>query len=132
MNPLPLRRVLLWLLFILPGQLLSEPSLIPPEAVVVLYNTEDENSKRLALHYAQARSIPEDNLVGLAIPLGDEISREQFNQKIRIPLCQIFDDRKWWVRKITANGQKQPVTLKRRVIVTMRPRLARISPNKPE
>ena len=120
MNPLPLRRVLLWLLFILPGQLLSEPSLIPPEAVVVLYNTEDENSKRLALHYAQARSIPKDNLVGLAIPLGDEISREQFNQKIRIPLCQIFDDRKWWVRKITANGQKQPVTLKRRVIVTMR------------
>ena len=76
MNLFPLRRVLLCLLFILPGQLLSEPSVIPPEAVVVLYNTEDENSKRLALHYAQARSIPKDNLVGLAIPLGDEISRE--------------------------------------------------------
>ena len=96
MNLFTLRRVLLpCLSLLIPGQLLSKPSTVPPEVVVVLYNTEDEDSKRLALHYAKARSIPEDNLVGLPIPAGDEISREQFNQKIRTPLCGIFDDRSW-------------------------------------
>ena len=121
MNLFTLRRVLLpCLSLLIPGQLLSKPSIVPPEVVVVLYNTEDEDSKRLALHYAKARSIPEDNLVGLPIPLGDEISREQFNQKIRTPLCGIFDDRNWWVREIGSTSQKQPITLKRRVLVTMR------------
>ena len=70
MNLFTLRRVLLpCLSLLIPGQLLSKPSIVPPEVVVVLYNTEDEDSKRLALHYAKARSIPEDNLVGLPIPV---------------------------------------------------------------
>ena len=109
----------LTLALLLHGEGLSKPAAISPETVVVLYNSDDEASRDLALHYAKARSIPRDNLVGLPIPPGDEISREQFNQKIHGPLRRIFDSRGWWVRE-KGNGEfSQPVSLKRRVIVTM-------------
>ena len=117
---LTLRRSLfLALPLLIHGQLLSKPTMLPPETVVVLYNSEDEDSKGLAQHYAKARAIPTGNLIGLPIPLGNEISREQFRQKIQTPLCRIFDDRNWWSRQTGPTGLKRPTSLKRKVLVTM-------------
>ena len=98
----------------------ARPAAIPAESVVVLYNSKQADSKSLAQHYAKARSIPGNNLVGLPMPASEEISRQQFEQQIRDPLRRIYDTRKWWERGNGANGLRQPVSIDRRILVTMR------------
>ena len=98
----------------------ARPAAIPAESVVVLYNSKQAGSKSLAQHYAKARSIPGKNLVGLPMPASEEISRQQFEQQIRDPLRRIFDTREWWERQNGANGLRQPVSIDRRILVTMR------------
>ncbi|MCH2332538.1 MAG: hypothetical protein MK312_13510, partial [Roseibacillus sp.] len=83
MNSFTAGRSLLLCLILLSAEAAScKPTQIPPETVVVLYNTMDEASEDLARYYAKVRAIPGDNLIGLPIPPGDEISREEFQQKI--------------------------------------------------
>ena len=120
MNSFTAWRSLLFCLILLSPEVAScKPTQIPPEAVVVLYNTMDEASEDLARYYAKVRAIPGDNLIGLPIPPGDEISREEFQQKIQLPLRQVFDDRQWWIREKGSNGVMRPASLKCRVLVTM-------------
>ena len=70
----------------LPAQ---ETAPIPPEAVAVLYNSNQDASKDLALHYAKQRQIPEDNLIGLPLSEDDRISRETYTTTLREPLRRI-------------------------------------------
>ncbi len=80
--------------------LLAAPKPVPPEAVVILYNSAEAESKILAKHYAAARKIPRENLVGLPLPKTDEISRLDYVAQLRDPLRRIFDERKWWQRAL--------------------------------
>ena len=112
--------LLLPLLLVSSPALLARPAAIPAESVVVLYNSREADSKSLARHYARVRAIPEDNLVGLPMPPDEEISREQFDEKIRDPLRKLFEARGWWEQTEGADGLTQPISLKRRILVTMR------------
>lgn len=108
------------LLLLSSSAILADPAIIPAESVVVLYNSGEADSRALAQHYAKVRAIPGDNLVGLPMPAGEEISREQFDEQIRDPLRKLFDAREWWKRERGTDGLVQPVSLKRRVLVTIR------------
>ncbi len=72
------------------------------QATVVVYNQNDPTSLALANYYAQKRGIPSGNLVGLACPQLEEISREEYRGTIADPLRQAFVQRGWWT---TDGGQ---------------------------
>ncbi|MFP6880060.1 MAG: TIGR03790 family protein, partial [Roseibacillus sp.] len=102
------------------GLAAAGPRAITPKAVVVLYNSTEDESEDLAQHYAKAREIPKENVVGLPLPTTDEMSRVDFDAKLRDPLRKIFDQRGWWKRAKGTSGLVQPVSNKVRFLVTMR------------
>jgi len=62
-------------------------------SVVVVYNTKVKDSEGVARHYAARRIVPKANLVGLPMPTGEEISREEFNTQLRQPLLAELEKR---------------------------------------
>jgi len=68
---------------------------------VVVYNRADPDSQSLAETYAKARSIPPDRLLGIDCPITEEITRLDFETKIRQPLDEIFVTRGWLKRSET-------------------------------
>ena len=68
---------------------------------VVVYNKADPDSQSLAETYAKARSIPPDRLLGIDCPITEEITRVEFETKIRQPLDEIFVSRGWLKRSET-------------------------------
>ncbi|MEO1845521.1 MAG: hypothetical protein ABGZ37_14755, partial [Akkermansiaceae bacterium] len=61
------------------GLAAAGPRAITPESLVVLYNSAEDESETLAQHYAKARAIPKENVVGLPLPTTDEMSRVDFD-----------------------------------------------------
>src|ERR1700682_5384123 len=79
------------------------------QATIVIYNTALPDSAELAKFYAQQRGIATDHVIGLLCSVEEEISREQYDEKIAAPLREIFRDRHWWTSHETAEG-KEAVT----------------------
>lgn len=101
--------------------------------VVVLYNSNVENSGILAKDYAKARGIPAGQVVGLAMRSEDTISREFYDQQIRVPLRKIFTDKGWWKLGKDSEGLERPVRRTIDVLVTMKGvpfRISRVAPEK--
>ncbi|MGL6096026.1 MAG: TIGR03790 family protein, partial [Fimbriiglobus sp.] len=73
-------------------------SALEPRDVVVVFNTAVPASRAVADHYAAARKVPAGNLVGLDLPAGEDISRDDFNRKLAGPLREKLRDRKARVR----------------------------------
>lgn len=96
------------------------PPAISPDTVAVLYNTNDDASRDLALYYASRRKIPASNLIGLPLSGADAISREAYNTTLRDPLLKKFTKSRWWVREKNAHGILGPVSQKIRVLACMR------------
>ena len=67
----------------------ATPAPIPPEAVVIVFNSEDASSANIAAHYAEARRIPETNVIGLPITETGTITRANYDAQIRDPLSLI-------------------------------------------
>ena len=93
---------------------------IEPKDVAILYNSADAQSRELAEFYAEARSIPAVNLIGLRMPRQAAINRKQYEESIARPLRQIFDDRSWWKRRKDVNGVMVPTRNQIRVLLTVR------------
>ncbi len=107
------------ILILLTAPLFAAPALPPPESVAVLYNSASADSKSLATFYAKAREIPEDQLIGLKLSEGEEISRDEFNKTILEPLKAEYDRRGWWERRKDAAGNLQPVKNRIRILACM-------------
>lgn len=99
-----------------------------PAAVAVLYNSAVPESRKLAELYRNARNIPAENLIALAMPETADISRADYEKSILKPLCAEFDQRGWWKRGRDAAGILLPERNKIRVLVTMRGVPLRIQP----
>jgi uncharacterized protein (TIGR03790 family) len=56
--------------------------------VVVVYNTRMAESKSVAVHYAEVRQVPEDQILGFDLPTGEEISRGDFRDRLEKPLLK--------------------------------------------
>ena len=84
----------------------AEQPLAP--ATVVIYNRNAADSADLAKFYAQQRGIPRDHVIGLACSFDEEISREEYDASIAIPLREIFEKRHWWT--IHNSGSAKTVT----------------------
>lgn len=93
---------------------------IEPNKVAVIYNTRSEASKDLAEFYIKMRGIPKENLVGIDLPDREQITREDYNSKLRDPLRNIFTERGWWAMARNAQGVRLPSSSKITTLVCMR------------
>jgi uncharacterized protein (TIGR03790 family) len=75
---------------------------VAPDRVVVLANSADAESLALAGYYMRRRGIPEKNLVALPMSADEEISWEEFAEKIWNPLLKTLAERKWLTGGISA------------------------------
>lgn len=103
-----------------------------PNTVCVVYNEAIPQSKELAASYAAGRLIPEENLIGLNLPEAEQITREQYDALVRLPLVSEFDRRDWWTRARNAEGNLEPRETRIRIIACMRGVPSRITEPAPE
>ena len=52
---------------------------LKPQQLLLVFNSNSKESRDLALYYAQARKIPQEQMVGLPLPLNDQIRREAYD-----------------------------------------------------
>ena len=74
----------------------AAPAPLLPERVAVVYNSSLPESVALAKAYQVARGIPSGHLIGLDLPDKEEITRAEYDEKIRLPLRREFTERSWW------------------------------------
>ena len=67
--------------------------------VVILANSNDLDSLKIAKYYAQQRSIPEANIISLALPITETITLQQYVEMLHRPLFEalVADD---WIHAV--------------------------------
>lgn len=63
--------------------------------VIVLANSDDPGSLRIARHYAEKRAVPEANIIALKLPLREEISWREFVELLWQPLLGQLVREQW-------------------------------------
>jgi uncharacterized protein (TIGR03790 family) len=56
------------------------------DSVIVVYNTQMPGSKDVAEHYAARRNVPQNQVLGLSLPVAEEISRREYQDQLENPL----------------------------------------------
>ena len=67
----------------------------PKDGILLLANSADPDSLRVARHYAEARGVPAENLIALPMPLAEMISWREFVTTIWQPLVDELVRAKW-------------------------------------
>jgi uncharacterized protein (TIGR03790 family) len=81
----------------------SHAALTAPDLVIVFNRTLPE-SREVAAYYAGKRRVPLANLVGVEVPTSEDMSREDFNQKLAPPVKEV-------VAKLKAQGRTPAILL---------------------
>lgn len=68
----------------------------PGDEVVVIYNSRVPESKALAEFYASKRNVPQQQIIGLQMTNGEEMSREEFRNDLQRPLAKKLEDLNLW------------------------------------
>jgi uncharacterized protein (TIGR03790 family) len=66
--------------------------------LLVVYNTNDPDSKALALYYAEQRSIPAERVLAIACPTKEEITRKEYDDTVREPIISYLTEKNWMTR----------------------------------
>lgn len=99
-------------------------------ATVVVYNSTDPVSEKLASYYADQRKIPADHVIGLACPVTEEISRGQYETCIATPLKSEFLIRGWWKVETSPDGTRRLSDSSIRFVALIRGMPLKIAPAK--
>jgi uncharacterized protein (TIGR03790 family) len=121
-------RVTAVVLAMMAGLILHARAVPRPETVAVLYNSALPESRVLAEFYRDARGIPQENLIGLEMPVVADISRDEYERLIVVPLREAFDRNGWWKRGRDSSRIMLPSANDIRVLVTVRGVPLRIKP----
>ncbi|MEI6035002.1 MAG: TIGR03790 family protein, partial [Verrucomicrobiae bacterium] len=113
-----------FLLLLLSSLSLALPSVragsLDAAATVILFNTNDPESRGLAQYYANRREIPSSQVVGLACLPAEEIQRADYEKAIAAPLRAIFQKRGWWTTGRDSSGRQVVTDSKIRFVAIMR------------
>ena len=66
----------------------------PGESVLVIYNSASAASREVAMHYAQKRKVPEQQVIAFDLPETETISRQDYKSKLQDPLWAELKKRK--------------------------------------
>jgi uncharacterized protein (TIGR03790 family) len=95
----------------MPARSLAQSLEVPPEpikgfrapakmteadATLVVFNEADPESRALAQFYAQKRSVPVDQVIGLRCSASEEINRAEYEKTIAEPLRRAMTANFWW------------------------------------
>ena len=117
----------LFLFLALFAPVLATPAPLQPGHILVVYNSNSEDSKELAEFYSLMRKIPTTQIVGVSTTEKATIDRATYNKTIRDPLRQKFTESKWWTLSKDVSGTTIPSQSHIRSIVLMRGMPLRIS-----
>ena len=98
-------------------------------ATLVLFNTNDPDSRNLAQYYANRRNIPPAHVVGLDCPLTEEIHRGDYESAIAVPLRKLFYSRGWWKTGKDSVGETVVSSTAIRYLAIMRGMPLKIAPD---
>ena len=80
----------------------------PGDEVVVVYNTRSAESQDIARHYAEVRNVPSAQVIGLDLPDNENITREDFRERLQKPLWKALLANGGWkgrrAAQVTNNG----------------------------
>lgn len=64
--------------------------------VVIVYNKNVPESKRVAEYYAQKRGVPSTQVFGFSLRPVQTLGREEFHNDLEKPLARVLEDKKLW------------------------------------
>lgn len=64
------------------------------DAVVLIYNSRVPESKEVALHYAERRKVPANQMVGFELPVTEEMTRSDYRTLLERPLLEFLEKKK--------------------------------------
>jgi len=65
--------------------------------VVVVYNQRMPESREIALHYAERREVPTNQIVGFDLPVSETITRTEFRDQLQRPLLKFLERQRLFV-----------------------------------
>jgi uncharacterized protein (TIGR03790 family) len=65
-----------------------------PQDVYLLVNKNVPESQAIAEHYCKKRAVPVDHIIPLDLPRGEDISRQDYNDKLLEPLRKLLKDKR--------------------------------------
>jgi uncharacterized protein (TIGR03790 family) len=65
-----------------------------PENVFLIVNRNVAESTDVADHYCRTRHVPRDHIIALDLPAGEDISREDYDRKLAVPLRAALQQRR--------------------------------------
>ena len=74
------------------------------DSAVVLYNSSVEDSKAVASHYLTARGVPANQVIGLPLPAGETMTRQEFREQLQEPLLKALTERGLYPGANTCNS----------------------------
>jgi uncharacterized protein (TIGR03790 family) len=96
---------LIFILVLLAGLTVPSVSLaLSAGDLVIVFNRNLPESREVAVYYAGKRQAPVDNLVGVAVPTSEDMSRQDFDQKLAPPVRAA-------VEKLKARGRTPAILL---------------------
>jgi uncharacterized protein (TIGR03790 family) len=63
------------------------------EQVAIVFNSRMPESRMVAEHYAEKRGIPTDQIIGLDMPVGETVTRDEYRESIHEPILHELDRR---------------------------------------
>jgi uncharacterized protein (TIGR03790 family) len=88
-----MKTILLWLAIFVTG-IFSAFAKETGDAVVVVYNSRMAESKDVALHYAERRSVPKNHIIGFDLPTSETITRSEYRTLLEKPLLKFLESAK--------------------------------------
>lgn len=67
---------------------------LEPASIVIVANKDMPESVSVARHYALKRKVPDENIILLSLPKGEDISRGDFDSKLAEPLREAIKSKK--------------------------------------
>ena len=67
---------------------------LEPKDVYLVANKDSKDSLAVAEHYCAKRKVPVENIIALALPTGEDISRADYDAKLAGPLRETLKDKK--------------------------------------
>jgi uncharacterized protein (TIGR03790 family) len=59
---------------------------LSPRDLIVVFNRDQPESRAVAVYYARKRQVPAENLVGVEVPASEDMSHQDFDQKLVPPV----------------------------------------------
>jgi uncharacterized protein (TIGR03790 family) len=67
---------------------------LEPKDIILLVNKNVPESRQVADHYCAKRGVPKENVVPLDLPAGEDISRRDYDARLKAPLRAVLKDRR--------------------------------------